>query len=450
MFVIMFQRVVNTLWGDLRGNELKKFIFLAIGYFFLIGSWWPLKTLKDGIFINIVGPLHLPAAKLASVTLFFPLVLLYSKLVDHFSKEKLIYAFIAIYGTLGLILVYFLNHPTIGLANAEVNPKRIIGWVFFLFSESYITLMLSLYQSFINDVATPESAKKGYGLTIFGAQLGGFLFTLLGNYLSYDATLYAQRAPLIALISVCMFFMIAFIVFMLERFVGKDQLQGYEEAVKKDTAPEKTEAEVGFLDGLKLLLTHSYVAGIFALIFFQELISTMMGFQMSLLVKSTYIDPGLVNKFLFDFALAVQAIACAFGLIGTSFFQRRFGIRFCLIAYPLLLGLFICSYMLRPSLDTIFYVMLIAKALNYAFNQPAKEVLYIPTSRSIKYKSKAWIDMFGLRFAKAAGSVANSMVGPIVTLTGGFALGLIAIWTVLGSVLGNTFRKAVAKNEIIE
>jgi len=237
---------------------------------------------------------------------------------------------------------------------------------------------------------------------------------------------------------------------MLEHVVGKDQMQGYEESVKKITPTDTVVTKVGFLDGLKLLLTHYYVAGIFALIFFQELISTLMGFQMSLLVKSTYIDPGLVNKFLFDFALAVQAIACMFGLIGTSFFQRKFGIRFCLIAYPILLGVFISSYMLNPSLSTIFYVMLIAKALNYAFNQPAKEVLYIPTSRSIKYKSKAWIDMFGLRFAKATGSVANRIVGPIVTLTGGFALGLIVIWTICGSLLGKTFKKAVSDNKIIE
>jgi len=448
------QRLVRALWGDLRGKELKKFAFLALGYFFLIGSWWPLKTLKDSVFINIVGPLHLPEAKLASLILFFPLVLLYSKLVDHVSKEKLIYWFIGIYGTLGLILVYYLNHPTIGLANASVNPQRIIGWAFYLFSESYITLMLSLYQSFINDVTTPESAQKGYGLIIFGAQLGGFLFTLLGNYLSYDSTLYAQRAPLIALISILMFFAIALVVYMLEHVVGKDQMQGYEESIKKpntlDTDTSKASTKVGFLDGLKLLLTHYYVAGIFALIFFQELISTLMGFQMSLLVKSTYVDPGLVNKFLFDFALAVQAIACMFGLIGTSFFQRKFGIRFCLIAYPILLGLFISAYMLNPSLSTIFYVMLIAKALNYAFNQPAKEVLYIPTSRSIKYKSKAWIDMFGLRFAKATGSIANRLVGPIVSLTGGFALGLIFIWTICGSLLGKTFKKAVSDNKIIE
>ncbi len=443
----MGHRIIRALWGDLRGAELKKFSLLALGFFFLIGSWWPLKTLKDSIFINMIGPLHLPEAKLASLLLFFPLVLLYSKLVDHFSKEKLIYVFISAYGAMGLVLVYFLMHPQIGLQNPEVNPKRWLGWIFYLFCESFISLMLALYWSFINDITTTESAKKGYGLIIFGTQLGGLIFTILGNYLSYDASQYAVSAPRIALISVIMFFGVAIVVFILQHVVGRENLGGYEDEIKSTKAiPD----QVGFLDGLKLLLTHPYVMGIFALIFFQELISTMMGFQLSLLVKATYQEPGLVNKFLFDFALCVQAIACLFGLIGTSFFQRKLGIRSSLIAYPALLGLFIFCYLINPTLQTIFYVMLIAKALGYALNQPAKEVLYIPTSRSIKYKSKAWIDMFGLRFAKASGSAVNRAVGPIVLLTGSFALGLIFVWIFCACLIGTKFRKAVANKELIE
>ncbi len=195
----MGNRIIRTLWGDLKGDELKKFSLLALGFFFLIGSYWPLKTLKDSIFANIVGPSHLPVAKLFSLALFFPLVLLYSKLIDVFSKETMIYLLIAFYGALGLVFVYFLYHPTIGLQNTDAGSHRLIGWFFYLYVESYISLMVSLYWSFINDVTTPESAKKGYGLIIFGTQLGGFLFILAGHRLSADTSAYAQTAPLIAL-----------------------------------------------------------------------------------------------------------------------------------------------------------------------------------------------------------------------------------------------------------
>jgi ATP:ADP antiporter, AAA family len=444
----MAQRIIRFLWGDLRGPELRKFSLLALGFFFLIGSWWPLKTLKDSIFINIVGPLYLPQAKILSLLIFFPLILFYSKLVDHFSKESLIYFFLCTYGIIGLILVYFLNHPVIGLQNTTVDPHRLIGWLFYLFGETYISLMLSLYWSFVNDITTPEAAKKGYGLIIFGTQLGGLLFTILGDYLASDASNYATSAPLIALISIVMFIGVGAVVFFLEHVVGLEHMGGYEDELKMTRSASALTSS--FLDGLKLLLTHPYVMGIFAIIFFQELISTMMGFQMSLLVKTTYQEPGLVNKFLFDYALWVQIIACLFGLVGTSFFQRKLGIRSSLIAYPALIGIFVFGYLIQPNLQTIFYVMLIAKALGYALNQPAKEMLYIPTSRSIKYKSKAWIDMFGLRFSKATASVINNFAGPCVFVTGSFAIGLVAVWIFLASIVGNSFKKAVANKKLIE
>ena len=143
-------------------------------------------------------------------------------------KEKLIYAVVSIYAVLGFILVYFLCDPVVGIANPTVSPYRWIGWFFYLFVESFITLMLSLYWSFINDVTTPESAKKGYGLIAFGTQLGGVLFILLGNCLSDDPTKYTRNVPIITAISVSMFFMIAVVVYVLKHFVIKDDFHGYD------------------------------------------------------------------------------------------------------------------------------------------------------------------------------------------------------------------------------
>lgn len=444
----MVHRVIHLLWGDLRGDELKKFLMLAMGFFFLIGPYWLLKTLKDSIFVNTVGPEHHPTVKILSVLLSLPLVLCYSKLVDLMSKEKMVYFLVGLYGTLGMLFVYFFYHPTIGLANTTTSSTRMIGWLFFLYVESYISLMISLYWAFINDITTPESAKKGYGLIIFGSQLGGFAFIVLGDILSADASLYASRGPLISLIAVSCLLIMAPITYFLHRTVNKETLKSYQDRVNYQEEPKN--AGISFLDGLKVILTHPYVAGIFSLIFFHELISTVMNYQMLWLAKSTYADAGLVNKFFFDYALAVQAIACGFALVGTSFFQRRFGITFCIVAYPILLGTSIIWYLFAPSLQTIFYVMLIAKAINFAFNQPAKEVLYIPTSKNIKYKSKAWVDMFGLRFAKASGSVLNKLAGQAIGITGLIVISFIGIWAALANIVGKHFQKAVNEKRVID
>ena len=94
--------------------------------------------------------------------------------------------------------------------------------------------------------------------------------------------------------------------------------------------------------------------------------------------------------------------------------------------------------------QVLFFFVSILKALSYALNEPCKEMLYIPTSDTIRYgrgdahacmhacitypskrrisinhpdpirtthsfKAKAWIDVFGVRTAKAVGSVVTNM-----------------------------------------
>lgn len=445
---MILNKLIKTLWGNLSSEELKKFGLLSLGFFFLIGSYWPLKILKDAIFINMVGSKYQPDAKILSLILFFPLVLFYSRLVDWFSKEKLIYIFVLVYGGIGLLFVYLFYHPTIGVANLEQSPYRILGWAFYLFVESYISVMVSLFWAFIHDITTPQSAKRGYGILIFGSQFGAVVFILIGNYLSSDVSMYAKRVPLIALLSVIMFSFIAFVTFILSRVVSQKELEGYK--TNKDVSPEKEKRSVGFLEGLKVLIRFPYAGGIFGLVFFHEVVSALMHYQMLRSIEVTYLyNRGLVNKFLFDFTLVMQIISCLFALFGTSFFQRKIGVRGCLMAYPILLGFGIVFYFMNPTLIFIAVVMIIAKGINYVLNQPAKEMLYIPTTRAIKYKSKAWIDMFGLRSAKMSGSVVNKWAGMMSRLTASVSFGLILLWIVLARSIGSRYRRVVSRGDRI-
>lgn len=228
------KRIANAFWGELTRDELKKFILLSCSLFFLIGSYWPLRTLKESIFINMVGSLYLPEAKVLSLIFFFPLVLIYSRLIDIFSKEKIIYVLVGFYTVVGFTFVYFLNDPFYGLSNEVQSTGRILAWAFYVFAESYISLMNALIWSFINDVTTPESAKKGYGLIIFGAQFGGAIFTALGAALSRNEALYATRAPIITAISVVLISGIGFSVWLMKRLVPQEELQGFKEHTEEE------------------------------------------------------------------------------------------------------------------------------------------------------------------------------------------------------------------------
>ena len=65
------------------------------------------------------------------------------------------------------------------------------------------------------------------------------------------------------------------------------------------------------------------------------------------------------------------------------------------------------------NLPVLFVSVSLLKAMTYSVNDPAKEILYIPTSDAIKFRAKFWIDIVGARIAKAVGSSINKYAGSV-------------------------------------
>jgi len=85
-------------------------------------------------------------------------------------------------------------------------------------------------------------------------------------------------------------------------------------------------------------------------------------------------------------------------------------------------------------------------SLNYSINQSAKEALYTPTNRDMKYKAKAFIDMFVQRFAKVLAVVLNLVVAAWIGLENVrwltiATLIIMVFWIMLVLYAGREFRK---------
>jgi len=140
-----------------------------------------------------------------------------------------------------------------------------------------------------------------------------------------------------------------------------------------------------------------------------------------------------------------------FSLTGTSFVIRHLGLYKSLVAFPMLCLLGVAAVIFKPDLWTVFGAMMFLKALSYSLNNPCKEMLYNPTSTAVKFKSKSWIDIFGQRGAKAAGSVVtNALSNSVHNLVnyGGFVSVLISLFLMyVAAWMGNKFEELTEKGE---
>lgn len=439
----MLQTLAQLLWGKFKSkDECFKFVRLALIFAFTIGVYWLINPLKDTVFISIVGKQWLAYAKIFSICLLFPLLMIYGKLVDIFARHRMFYVICSIYTLCSLLFAYFLNDPSIGLSNTIADGGRFIGWFWYAFVESFGSLIVALFWSFASDTSTPDSAKSGFSVIAMGAQFGGVLGPLLGFWV----TQYVGPVPIIVM-GAGGIFIIGCLIYYFMKVTPLSELVGFNSdektAVYKKPAP-------GFFEGLQLIASQPYLLGIVAIVSLYEIVGTILELHMKIFAANVLNNGPDMQAFFFKYAIFANGVALTSLLLGAGAIGRMLGLSRTLLLLPVLMGVGVCAVWWVPKLWVSLMVVVVIKGLNYALNQPAKEQLYIPTSRESKYKAKAWIDSFGSRLSKSVGSSVH-MLRPVlqsffVVVSSGICFGLIGVWIVAALYAARMHKKAVEED----
>lgn len=433
----MLERLRKTLWGSLTTEEFERFSFLSLILLCIIGSYWLMKPLKDGIFISIVGRYYLPFVKMASFAIMLPLVVGYAKLVDLVAKQKLFYILCSFYTALFLVISLLLMHESIGLPNTNAHPSRLLGWILYLGIESFGSLLISLFWSFVASSTTTQEAKRGYGLIIFGSQIGA----IVGPAIAIKAPFIG--VPMLTAIVAMSLFLIPFLI---KRFIA--MFPATIESEKPETKHTNS------FEGLHLLFTRKYLLGILGISTLCDAVGSILELQMNFLAADAFNNNAAqITSFLGSFGFAANTLAFLFALTGTSFFIRTFGLTFCLVAYPICTAIVVILVWWHSHIWIFFIAMIAIKALNYALNIPCREIMYIPTSRDIKFKAKSVIDMFGGRSSKAGGAgimhLMSSTAAPIL-YNSIACFAIIGVWISAAFYVGKVNKHLTENNKIIE
>jgi ATP:ADP antiporter, AAA family len=426
----MLPRPLRALWGDLSSIELKMFGLLSWGLFFIVGALWMTRTMKNAIFMDLVGSSYLGYAKMASPVILTCLLLLYSKLVDYFEKQQLVYLIAPFYAILFLVISY-------GLSNTYLSRSATFGWVLYFIVDSFGPIMVTLFWSFVASSMDTAMAKKGYSIILCGAQLGA----ILGNVFSLNATRFGlSRLFLIGGIAVCV---IPFIIkIFVTNYPGAPKIQRQDE-------PKAT----GILEGLRLLFSRSYLMGILVIATVYEVIGTIFDIQMNTLAQQHFVSPTNVTEFLATYGLLANLLSFFFSLVGTSFLIRTLGLRICLVLFPMIVGCLVGGVWFFYGLWTLFVAMVTLRGFEFALNNPCKEIMYIPTSRDIKFKTKSWIDTLGQRSAKGLGGFISTRFSTLTQLANYgtiISLCIVGGWIFVATYVGKTNQTLVQENKVIE
>ena len=456
---------IKQLFGelfDVEPHERVKVFFLALIYCFMIGSYTVTRDLKNSIFIGIVGKEYVPWAKVMSMLVLIPAIFLYVKLVDKIRRYQLLYFYSMVFGFASLIFAYYIGHPQIGISNTDTSPHRLFGWFFYFFVEGYSPFIVSVFWAFANSITSPQAAKKNYSLMVAGAKIGGMasaalawiLFSLSADPAYSNFTDVVTHQVVLAVSSMLLLVVPVLTLFFMRKVPGHF-LHGYEAVYKiEKQKSKKGQAETGIFAGLNMFVKYPYVLGIFGMVFFYEIVATVLSYLRLGVAQADATTISDVSRVLFEMVFKTHAVGLIISLIGTRTLLNKLGTRVCLLLVPLLIGGFLLYLMFATTSQALVNAFVAFKAIHYAFNWPIRESLYIPTIKEIKFKSKSWIDGLGSKFAKTTGSAFNIIVsgmGPTLLLPvhSFFFACIVGAWFVTAFFLGRRFEKAVSNNEVI-
>ena len=454
------KRWLIALYGEFTPAELVKFGLLAVAFFLIIGSYWTLRSIKDAFFDTLVGYKQVPYAKILTVVAMVPLLAVYNKLVDSISREKLFWVVCGFYSALFVIFGFvYINLDASWLSFGDkflswvpgravtsdgiqlYGISRLLGWMSFIVVETMGGIIVALYWSYTHSTTSTELGKKGYPLLYIAAQAGNLTGPTIATYSEVLGFLG------LFLIAAAILMVVPVIIHLYRTLVPDElrQTDGGATTVKKKST--------GALEGVRLMGKHPYLIGLAFVATVYEIVGTLIDFQFKMTASSVYSKEALA-AYLGGYGQWSAFIGLMFAILGTSFIVRRFGVRWSLLLYPSLLGMIVLMVRFYANLNVLFWAMVCVKMLSYALNNPVKELMYVPTSKDVKFKVKAVIDGFGGKLAKAAGSAVNAAcaANPAMLVAYGSlaSLGIVGIWLAIAVFVGKTYDDLIESKKILD
>jgi AAA family ATP:ADP antiporter len=432
----MLLKLAKILWGDVSKKELKKFGILSLALLFIIVTYWIVRPIKDALFLSLVGKTLLPYAKIVSLISLIIFLMIYAKLVDLLANHRLVYFLNLLtclfFFTLAIIILKIPNFST-----QNLYISQIIGWVAFVGSECLLAIQFNLFWSFVVSSMDTQTAKKGYPIIIAGAQIGG----IVGPFL----TMKVGSVGIVALLFTAGFLILGVaIIIKFFTFIHSHIFNNIVLERKKET---------GAIEGLHLLIKQPYLIGILLISILPDIIGEIFNISMLFLVENSFKTPEKIIAFLGIYGLLVNTASFIFAFFGTSFFLRTWGLAAGLLFNPLIIAVIVIYTWVFYSLWSVVMAMVVLKGLEHALDQPCREIMFIPTSRDIMFKSKSWISVFGGRFARGigAGSVALFVsMGNLIFYSSLISLSLVVLWMPIAWFVGETNKQLVQEGKILE
>lgn len=369
-------------------------LYMFVSFFLIVTTYWILKPLKKAMFIgyhklhalNFLGQ-TIDAAqaellvKELNIVIAFIAMVTYTLLARRFKREHYTLLISSFFVACLLLFYYWLNSASV-----------VSVWAFYLFGDLFITSMLLVFFSFLNDSFDPKTSKLTYGLIGIGGVLGGFF----GSSVIANQSSLANPSSSV-LLSLFLVVGIVLIEHLAAHIIERRPVLEFHSTSSSPLPEGGMYAHA--VEGMRLTLRSPYLRWMAGIVMFYEITSIVIDYQFTSSVLHSIAPENYKTYFASVYAFSNFA-ALLIQIFVTGWVIRRWGIAAALCILPISVLFGSLGYLFFPILIFGSLLNTFDYAFAYSIQQTARELLYVPISRKEKYEAKAFIDIFWLRLGK--------------------------------------------------
>jgi AAA family ATP:ADP antiporter len=413
------------LLRDLTRVQRRKAALLCAWFFVTVATLWLLKPVRVASLLVHLGAVETPYVRLAGVATVAVVVAFYSWIVNRLTRVAVVRWAHLVFAV--ALLAFWI---ALRLWGAWLGAQRPFVWAVYILVEIYSVVLIGIFWTYTNDIVGTEESNRIYGVIGLGGIVGG---AAGGAFV--DA--FTKAVGPVNLLVICAGLCVVSAV-----------LGSVTEAVVRPPARavQKEENEEGLgaaLAGAREVRASRYLMLIVGIVVAYEFTATLTDFGISVVFERAFHDEVELTKMYGRLGWIVSATAFLTQLVLVPLLLPRK--RVALLLPPLVMVIGAVSVLAFPFVAAAMFLAASDRGLNYSIQQSTKESLYVPLTDVQKYKSKAFIDMFVDRAAKALAAFALiaiiRAVGASITVSLVVSLVSMVGWALAANGLGSYWRR---------
>jgi AAA family ATP:ADP antiporter len=431
------ERALGAL-AEVKAGEGISALLMTVNIFLLLASYYIIKPVREALILAIEGGAEYKSYLSGVIALaLIGAVPAYAAFAKKLPRNRLVIG-ATLFFALHLVLFY-----GAGLVPAF---RSWLGFVFFVWVGIFNMMVVAQFWAFAADVYTEEQGKRLFAILGVGATAGAALGAKLAAVVIDGIGLYQALLVAAAGLGLCAF--LTQVVHARETAASsavKAQLKvtvtANVDALKKAIATSQQKQRGG---AFVMVFRYRYLIllAAFSLLFTwvnsngEYILSSVVSDEAKARAAAGALEKDAIGKwigaFYGDFFFYVNVVCLLLQGFVVSRIVKYFGLKTAFLMFPVVALLDATAILAMPILMVVRVGKTAENAVDYSINNTSRNMLWLPTTRQMKYQAKQAVDSFFVRMGDAASALIVFVLAQLLSLP---VRGFAAVNVGLGVVL---------------